>query len=287
VFLRITVTPKEMSCNLIREKYPLEEGYIFKSCCRNWIVVLKKLEDTKSNESRCDITNPLYVKYRANKLLVVDIIHKITGQTVDKITNSVYIKNTIKYEKGLIVQVSNFDENLNNICTSGIHYFKTPEMAYYYEFSKITNGVFKTWYDNGQLETEYMYKNGKLHGTCKTWHKNGQLAAEYNCIEDNLIGLYRQFDENGKLYIECVVSMNSAHLSGFQCGIRNHLNNEAKIKNRLKCVIGAYKEFHPITGNLMIECYITDGLLNGSFKVLTPCKGEVKIEYTYENGNKV
>jgi TonB family protein len=40
---------------------------------------------------------------------------------------------------------------------------------------KLLNGVSKSWYENGKLKSELLYKNGKLNGPLKSYHKNGQL----------------------------------------------------------------------------------------------------------------
>ena len=52
-----------------------DSSYVFKSCSRDWIVVLQKLPDTITNESR-SVVDLNCAKFRANKLFVVDIIHK-------------------------------------------------------------------------------------------------------------------------------------------------------------------------------------------------------------------
>ena len=74
--------------------------YVFKSCSRDWIVVLQKLADTITNESR-PVVDADCAKFRANKLQVVDIIHKFDQTTRDSICNSVYVykKWNIKREK--------------------------------------------------------------------------------------------------------------------------------------------------------------------------------------------
>ena len=40
------------------------------------------------------------------------------------------------------------------------------------------DGVWKKWNDNGQLEREGIYKDGKLDGVWKGWYDNGQLRSE-------------------------------------------------------------------------------------------------------------
>ena len=48
--------------------------------CGDYIVTMKKLPDTITNESRRNVVDPLYAKFRADKLMVVSIEHKDTGE---------------------------------------------------------------------------------------------------------------------------------------------------------------------------------------------------------------
>jgi antitoxin component YwqK of YwqJK toxin-antitoxin module len=197
--------------NQLSDKYPSDAGYVFKSCSINWIVVLKKLQDTKTNESRYNVKNSMYAKFRANKLLVVDIMHKFNDESIGKITNCSYEDKTITYKKCKTVEVSDFDENINNICTPGIHYFKSPEAAFYYELINVENGICKKWYENGQLHSEGTFKGNKLNGSCKNWYRNGKLQEECTYKNGKLDGLYRQWYSNGQLKEECTYKDNNMY----------------------------------------------------------------------------
>ena len=39
-------------------------------------------------------------------------------------------------------------------------------------------GVASSWYKNGQLRFEGMYKKGVLHGKSTWWHRNGRIEYE-------------------------------------------------------------------------------------------------------------
>ena len=107
-----------------------DSSYVFKSCSRDWIVVLRKLADTITNESR-SVVDADCAKFRANKLLVVDIIHKFDQtNTCDSICNSVYAYKQMEYKKGEIIEVEEFNTNVNEVCTTGIHYYKTIKVAF-------------------------------------------------------------------------------------------------------------------------------------------------------------
>jgi antitoxin component YwqK of YwqJK toxin-antitoxin module len=60
-------------------------------------------------------------------------------------------------------------------------------------------GLLRGWHENGQLEVEKNYINGKLEGLLRGWHENGQLEAEVNYINNKREGLLRRWHENGQL----------------------------------------------------------------------------------------
>lgn len=49
----------------------------------------------------------------------------------------------------------------------------------------VKNGVYETFYDNGQIKERNSFKNNKAIGTSFTWHENGQLAREDQHSEVN------------------------------------------------------------------------------------------------------
>lgn len=58
-----------------------------------------------------------------------------------------------KYAINNIVMPDKFDEVLYKVCTSGIHYFKTIETAYYYRnMPKNYKDVWLVWNDHGKLD---------------------------------------------------------------------------------------------------------------------------------------
>src|SRR5438128_1956435 len=138
------------------------EDHLYKSCQGDYIVVLKKLDDTKTNESRKDIVDPMYAKFRANKLMVVRIYNKHTGEEVNSIKNSVYHTKKITYTCNEVVEVTNYDGNVDEICSTGIHYFKCEEAAKFYEHVMSENATLK--------EVKQSYT-----GPYKQWSSNGQI----------------------------------------------------------------------------------------------------------------
>jgi antitoxin component YwqK of YwqJK toxin-antitoxin module len=244
--------------NRFSRLYPSDRGFVFKSCLKKWIVVLHKLTDTITNESRSNAKDLMYAKFRANKLLVVCVVNKFTQKSIDNITNSVHKEKTIIYKKGEIIEVNDFDENLENICAPGIHYFKSPEAAFYYEIPNNYFGLYKLWYGSGQLGVECTYKNGTKDGLYQLWNPDGQLRFKYAYKDGKIDGLLKKWYYNGQLEIECT----------FKDGKED----------------GLFKKWY-YNGKLEIECTFKDGKEDGLYKEWYD-NGQLKEECTYKDGKK-
>lgn len=42
------------------------------------------------------------------------------------------------------------------------------------------NGIYETYYDNGQIKTRKNYKDNKLDGLSEEWYDNGQMRESKN-----------------------------------------------------------------------------------------------------------
>uniref|UniRef100_A0A6C0ECH9 Uncharacterized protein n=1 Tax=viral metagenome TaxID=1070528 RepID=A0A6C0ECH9_9ZZZZ len=149
------------------EEYENDESIVYKKC-KDSIVALKKLKDTITNESRKGIYNPLFAKFRADKLKVIKIVDIVTLESLKCVNNYIYDKS-IEYKLNKIVEEPDFDKNLDRICAKGIHYFKTLDPAYYFSFcplvdnNKYTGSIIK-YDDNGLKKRETNWKKGKQIG---------------------------------------------------------------------------------------------------------------------------
>ena len=68
--------------------------------------------------------------------------------------------------------------------------------------TKAFTGIIKSYYENGNLESEGNFKDGKLNGLSKVYYENGNLKREDNYKDDKLEGLYKGYYENGDLKSE-------------------------------------------------------------------------------------
>ena len=67
-------------------------------------------------------------------------------------------------------------------------------------FSK--NGVYETFYENGNIKSKGTYLNSKKEGLHQWWYSNGSLEREGLYINGKKDGLYKWWYPNGQLYIE-------------------------------------------------------------------------------------
>ena len=55
------------------------------------------------------------------------------------------------------------------------------------------------WYENGQIETEGSYQEGKGHGKLTKWYENGQKASEKCYRDGEPHGKWTEWYENGQI----------------------------------------------------------------------------------------
>jgi antitoxin component YwqK of YwqJK toxin-antitoxin module len=263
--------------NYICRKYISDPTYVFKSC-GNYIIVLQKLPDTITNESRSEISDPMYAKYRANKLRVILIINKFDPfDVIKQIKNTSYIDKTIIYKTDKIVKVKDYNMNLDEVYTKGLHYFKTIKQAFYWDIVDLNpkyTGSYIEWYNNGNKSCEGIYLYGKEIGQWSSWYENGnnkKLGIYYNGKE---IGKWISWHENGNKEYE------GEYFNGKQTGIWIHW-----FSNGIKWEEGEYLDgkrikkwifWHP-NGNKNSEGKYFDGKQAGTWIYWHP-NGDIHCE---------
>ena len=255
-----------------------ESDLCYKSC-GEYIVTMKKLSDTICNESRKGIIDQLHAKFRTDKLLVISIEHKETKETLDKVQNTSYLDKKIWYKVSKEVSVTDYDRDVEVIYGKGIHYFLSRETAFYWDNFNIKDGIFKSWYDNGQNTTEYTNVDGKRHGTCRTWNYNGQKITECNYVNGKLNGLWLSWNNEGTLTNE------GYYVNGKRDGLwQTWYSNGQK---KMKCIYasgyydGLWKLWYN-NGQKNVECIYVVGKKHGPYKRWF-YDGKKQIECTYLN----
>ena len=72
-----------------------------------------------------------------------------------------------------------------------IYYIKDGE--------KINHGLWRSWYNNDQLESEHNYKDGKDHGIHRAWHPNGKLKDQWAYKDGEPHGPCKSWYDDGRL----------------------------------------------------------------------------------------
>ncbi len=167
--------------------------------CRNSIVTLELLNDSVTNEKRKWVVDADHAKFRCNKAKVIDITNVKTGELMEG-DLSIYFAS-FTYPLGEEVNVTYFDENLDDVCTGGIHYFKTKEAAFSWFYSQqdeyFPDGKQTTWYENGQKKIEQTFKGGLRDGKRISWYENGHKSYECTYKNGEKDGKWTQWHYNG------------------------------------------------------------------------------------------
>jgi len=198
--------------------------------CFDYLITLVLYPSSKLNDSRRDIINVNYAQLRTDKAFVIDITHINTGAKIDVIENSFYNKK-IFYQVNHKVQ-TDYDDNINNVCSQGIHIFKSKDRAKYYNvymddliiekytghftfylnngarFKEVNLIEGKLWFEYltydeyGVLNYKLNYENGKKNGKAYQYFEN-RFVKEYTYVNNVLNGSYIVYDYNTSVPIEC------------------------------------------------------------------------------------
>jgi antitoxin component YwqK of YwqJK toxin-antitoxin module len=191
----------------------------------------------KTNEKRSGIVDPLHAKFRTDKALVIDIENFETKEKMkeDYSNRDLYFI----YRVGEEVKVVNYNEDIHEVCTTGIHYFKTKEAAESWMGHDL-DGLHRNWHENGQLWIETNYQNGKRNGSCREYYENGNLRIECNYKDGERDGVYREWYYSGNIEKE----------TNYKDGKLN----------------GVYRKYYE-NGGLGIDCNYKDGELETQDKI--------------------
>jgi antitoxin component YwqK of YwqJK toxin-antitoxin module len=194
------------------------ECYVYKVCCDilsnndkvsvKWVIVMKKTKNTRTNEARMDVADPRHAKFRANELKVIKIFNKNNPKLTKRFVVNKYKERILKYMVGKVVKIDDYDENIEEVCSKGIHYFKTLETAYYYgDMQKNYTGIWTCWHDNGKKASDGYYVNGKQSGQWICWYDNEKKSTEGCYINGEKTGRWVYWYANGdKMYEDSYVN---------------------------------------------------------------------------------
>ncbi len=232
--------------NLIKSTLSVQDQkdpmIVFKICqdynnkTKYWFVILKKIVDESSNdnrkieqsniftitnESRDNIFDPMYAKFRANVLLVIKIIDPIQKCTIGSIDSVYYTGLEYKktsYTVGKMVHPDKYDYMIDIVRTNGIHFYKSIDAALCSLYRKncflgkiIGQIIF--WYDDGAKESEKIFLDEYNHKsyTYTRWCKNSIIETEIEYLNGMKNGKWIEKYENGEKKSELYYEKGSLH----------------------------------------------------------------------------
>jgi len=94
------------------------------------------------------------------------------------------------------------------------------------------DGLYTTYYENGLLEIEQYYANGKLEGERKVYYKNGNLKL-YECFSEGLIEEEVFWTDQSKIKSETIFkngrALNSKYYSSNKLAFEYNLNDKGNL----------------------------------------------------------
>lgn len=163
-----------------------------------YIITLELLQDSKTNLNRSNIKFFNYASFRTDKAKVISICHKLTNNAIQEINSDndpLFI-----YKINKIIHAKDYDENILNTCTTGIHFYVVKEAAYYHEiYNYVQNytGLSKRWFHNGNKYIVCSYENGSRNGLYAEWYENDQIYVICTYKKGIQYGSYEEWDKYG------------------------------------------------------------------------------------------
>jgi antitoxin component YwqK of YwqJK toxin-antitoxin module len=159
------------------------------------LITLDIPEDAITNVARTSVVVKETAKYRTNKAKVLKIEDK-DGKEYTEARTGFYDLESLTYRLNELVEVSDYDMNLEKVCSRGIHFFLSKRLAEQYERDSIRNGLFQRWHENGQIQEECTFVNGLIDGLYQRWYANGEKDIECTYVNGWREGLYQRWYEN-------------------------------------------------------------------------------------------
>lgn len=243
------------------------------------VITLEIPEDAITNVDRKSVAVKESAKYRTNKAKVIKIEDENAKEYTEAITGF-YNYKSLTYKLNEIIEISDYDTDLEKVCSSGIHFFLTKHIAELYGISSLQNGLYQSWHENGQKRKECMYVNRKQEGLNQGWHENGEKKFECIYVNGKLDGLYQEWYSNGQKYKEY------NYVNGVKEGLHQLWYDNGQKYNEFTYVNGKieglYQEWFK-NGQKNIECTYINENVEGLYQQWD-ATGEKKIEYNCMNG---
>lgn len=184
-------------------KYITDPSCVYTLSDDRYIVVMKKLHDTITNEARANIVDASHALFRADKLKVLHIVDLYDIKNRVRSIQDRSVADTAQYTVNVVVLPRyKFDANINGVRTGGLFYNNTIETAYH-SILPCPNGYTGSrtvWYDNGQMMYVGMFVDGKKSGQWTFWYDNGQMKTQGGYVEGKRLGQWPRWREDGSKF---------------------------------------------------------------------------------------
>ncbi|MCR6578946.1 toxin-antitoxin system YwqK family antitoxin [Campylobacter insulaenigrae] len=145
------------------------------------------------------------------------------------------------------------------------------------------HGVKRTFFSNGQLQSEEEYKDGKKEGFVKQYFENGQLQLEAQTKNNQYDGQFKSYYDDGKIEVEGTYK-NGKYIGAYKLYASNGNIVSEQNYNKDGKKDGIFKEYSP-DGALMSEEEYKNDLKNGIFRKYR--NGAIIDEQKFENGKLI
>ena len=116
------------------------------------------------------------------------------------------IKETYADGNPKIIEEYTKDDQGREILRKETHYFpgegKKKYISGTYDNAQLRDGIWTSWYENGQKNSEQNYVNGKEDGEYNAWHPNGNQYIKGKYEMGKKVGMWTFYDTSGNVMRE-------------------------------------------------------------------------------------
>ena len=267
---------------------------------------LAYIKEGKLTENLDILTNGKYTEYYKNGQI------KIQGSYKEGMRNGefkTFLKNGksagfIIYKDGKIIKSTLVKSMKDNASFSPISYanydldtsysiggvnFPNKLLKRYRMYDKkgVLNGNSISYYEEGNIQSIFPYKNNLIEGLVIRYYENGNIKEEVNYKNDKMNGEAKSYDENGKLNGRTIfkddIKLEEDVYKENEI-LKNTFKNGELVKQDICTLNGTLKERRILNGNEMeYSTFYPNG--NVKQKILTKDKIIIKEQIYARNGN--
>jgi antitoxin component YwqK of YwqJK toxin-antitoxin module len=126
---------------------------------------------------------------------------------MNKILISVFFSLSVIYAQQMLSSEGTVFGTLNNNTETRIikEYYDDLNISIKMERTvkgNMNHGIYRDYYETGELRTDANYHNGELDGSYTAYHKNGQIYVQVNYKKGDLDGVVTFYEPDGTIIEE-------------------------------------------------------------------------------------